>query len=252
MVTSLLDDDGISTDLLHPVPRQAVTAAISVGGDRAMVSSGTNGAPPLTGAAPSLLMSDLRSLEANRETVSRWRDEGTYVIGDVGWDDSGLWDSGDLAPLDLVDIFVPNEEEACNYTRAGSAISAAEQLAELVPTVVVTRGPNGTVVAGDDGHGGNGVNGSFALPAYPARTVDPTGAGDVFSAVLAWGVAQGVELRQAISAASLAGALSTERLGGAGAPTLGELRERAFEASRDPEWQYAGFDLSLLTTPDAR
>ena len=245
MVETLLNNDGISTALLEPTPRQSVTAALSIETDRAMVSSGTNEAPPLAGPAPDLLMCDLRALRRNRDTVSRWRAEGTYVVGDVGWDDSSLWDPEDLNPLHLVDLFVPNEEEARNYTRTDSAESAAGKLAKLVPAVVVTRGAEGTAVAGDlrDLAGDT----SFSLPAYPARAIDPTGAGDVFSAVLAWGVLQEAGLRQSVSVASLAGALSTERLGGAGAPSLDELCERARNASADSSPVPAGFDLSLLT-----
>lgn len=245
MVATLLDDDGLPTTLLHPTAYQAVTAAMSVGDDRAMISAGTNDAPPLSGAAPDLLMGDLRALERNRETVRLWREHGTFVIGDVGWDESGRWDWSDLAPLDLVDVFVPNEDEACHYTRANSPEEAAARLTDLVPTVVVTRGARGVVAAGvglgkrtsdaiDDG--------VLSLTAFPAQTIDPTGAGDVFSAVLAWGLLQGGTLHQAVSAAGVAGAMSTEGLGGNGAPSLHELKERTRALSASPH----GYDLTLL------
>ena len=126
MVRALLAGEGISADLLQMVPRHApVTAAISVGTDRAMITSGTPEAPALSGPAPDLLMADLRGLGHNRGVVEAWRTQGTIVIGDVGWDDSGTWDPADLAPLDLVDLFTPNEDEARHYTRTASAQSAA-------------------------------------------------------------------------------------------------------------------------------
>lgn len=81
MVQTLLVDDGISPALLRPIARQAVTAAMSVRSDRAMVSSGTDEAPPLHGPAPDLLMCDLRSLRRNEETVARWRERGTFCVG---------------------------------------------------------------------------------------------------------------------------------------------------------------------------
>ncbi len=250
MVRHLLNDDGICVALLQPVARQSVTAAISVRSDRAMVSSGTNESPPLSGPAPDLLMCDLRALSRNEEIVSRWRRQGTFVLGDVGWDPSGEWDMRDLSPLRLVDLFVPNEEEARNYTRTNSAESAAEILVQLVPTVVVTRGEHGTVAAANASTLGRTPGSSevelFSLPGIPTNSIDPTGAGDVFSAVLAWGALRGATLRQAVSLASLAGALSTERPGGTGSPTPDELRARAGESSFGgiP----AGFDLALLTT----
>ncbi len=244
MVATLLHDDGLSTTLLQPTAHQAVTAAISVGDDRAMISAGSNEAPPLSGPAPDVLMGDLRALGRNREMVHRWREHGTLVIGDVGWDESGQWDRSDLAPLDLVDVFVPNEDEARHYTRTDSARAAAVQLTRLVPTAVVTRGARGVVAASRTNETDTPVSndGVLSLPTFPAQTVDPTGAGDVFSAVLAWGLARGGTLRQAVSAACVAGAMSTERLGGDGAPSLRELTQRAvLSAGR-------GYDLTLLTS----
>ncbi len=232
MVRALLAGEGISADLLQMVPRQSVTAAISVGTDRAMITSGTPEAPALSGPAPDLLMADLRGLGHNRGVVEAWRTQGTIVIGDVGWDDSGTWDPADLAPLDLVDLFTPNEDEARHYTRTASAQSAAAALLGRVPRVVVTQGRDGVTAAE--------AGGVCSLPAYPAHTVDPTGAGDVFSAALAWAVLRGGTLRQAASAAAVAGAMSTEGFGGEGAPTLADMRARALAASP------AGYDLALL------
>lgn len=216
LVRGFLNDDDVSPHLLHPIPRQSVTAAISMRSDRAMISSGTNEAPPLSGPAPDVLMGDLRALEANRQIVATWREKGTCVIGDVGWDDNGDWDIGDLAPLDLVDVFVPNEDEACHYMRTETAEEAAAALARHVPQVVVTRGADGCV--------GANSHAVTSIPACPAEAIDATGAGDVFSAALAWALMEGADLPEAMRAASVAGALSTEKAGGTGAPTLEELR----------------------------
>ncbi|MGO1591008.1 MAG: carbohydrate kinase family protein [Ancrocorticia sp.] len=237
-VRSIVDDDGVGSRLLQPVKKQAVTAAISVQSDRAMVSSGSNEAPPLSGPAPDLLMADLRAIGEGREVVRQWRQQGTCVIGDVGWDGSGAWDVADLEPLDLVDAFVPNEDEARAYTRTNSAAEAARALADRVERVVVTRGSAGVAMA-------SGNMGGSALPAFPAQAIDATGAGDVFSAALGWALLRGGDLRQAVSVASVAGALSTETLGGDGAPTVAELRARVNRAA--PEHLPGGYDLALLS-----
>ena len=63
----------------------------------------------------------------------------------------------------------------------------------------------------------------------------------MFSAALGWALIGGSDLRQAMSVAGLAGALSTEKLGSIGAPTVEDLRAAA---STTPP---AGYDLSLLT-----
>ena len=235
LVRSIVDDDGVATHLLRPVKRQAVTAAMSLRTDRAMVSAGTNEAPPLCGPAPDLLMADLRSLAANREVVTQWRGAGTYVVADAGWDESGAWNPRDLDPLALADVFVPNEDEARAYTRTDSAEAAAAALSSLVSHAVVTRGNQGCVGA-QAGH-----RTVCALPPFPANVIDPTGAGDVFSAALGWALVGGSDLREAMSVAGLAGALSTEKLGSIGAPTVEDLRAAA---STTPP---AGYDLSLLT-----
>ncbi|MGO1638784.1 carbohydrate kinase family protein [Ancrocorticia populi] len=216
LVRSILADDDVSHSLLAPIPRQAVTAAMSLAGDRAMVSNGSNEAPPLSGPAPDLLMGDLRALAANSEVVARWRAAGTLVIADVGWDESGVWSLTDLEPLALADVFVPNEDEARAYTRTESAEAAAAALVQRVPHVVVTRGADGCV--GADSHA------VTSIPAFPAKAIDATGAGDVFSAALGWALLDGADLREAMRAASVAGGLATEAPGGTGAPTVEELR----------------------------
>lgn len=217
VVAELLEDSGISTRALVPRPRQSVTAALGVGGDRAMVTSGTDQAPPLSGDAPGLLMGDLRALLANLDLIREWKAQGTLVIGDVGWDASGEWDQDVLRALEVVDVFVPNEEEARAYTGKSTVQAAARSLAASVPNVVVTRGAAGAVVAGEE---------EFEVPAVAAQFRDATGAGDVFSAGLGWALLQGHEMRTAVGMAMAAGAISTESMGSAGAPTVEQLLRR--------------------------
>jgi ribokinase len=56
--------------------------------------------------------------------------------------------------------------------------------------------------------------------------VDPTGAGDAFTAALAVGLAEGFSLRDAARQASIVGALTTTRIGTQAAfPSLAEVNK---------------------------
>ena len=206
-----------------------------------MTSCGSDATPPLTGVpAPRALLTDLRVLAANRQSVGPWRAgrEPAVVVGDVGWDATGRWDPADLAVLDVADVVTPNDAEAMRYTRTGSARRAARALADRVALAVVTCGGRG-VVACDGAQ-------EIVLPAAPAQAVDVTGAGDTFAAALTWALIHGLPLRAALSLASIAASLTVEHPGGStGAPTPARIAARARRTELGP-----GYDLSFLDLLD--
>jgi len=160
------------------------------------------------------------SVDGNlRPWVRRLRERGTVIYGGVGWDESGLWSSGILDRLDQIDVFVPNDLEAMNYTRTRSAAEAARKLGEYVELAVVTRGRDGVIAY----H--RGTDELVEVPAVPTRAADPTGAGDVFVAALMATYDYDWDLRQRLRLANLCAALSVQSLGGAvSAPTVADLR----------------------------
>jgi sugar/nucleoside kinase (ribokinase family) len=85
------------------------------------------------------------------------------------------------ALLDRVDIFFANEAEACGLTGAATVESALSMLSRRCPTVAVTLGAKGSIVAqGSD---------VVSVPAAPVtRVVDTTGAGDSYAAGFLYGV----------------------------------------------------------------
>jgi ribokinase len=111
----------------------------------------------------------------------------------------------------LCDICIPNETEAELLTGQevkglGDAEAAARELRRRgVRSVVVTLGERGALLV-DEG-------GVSHVPAVPVRAVDPTGAGDAFTAALAVFWAQGLALREAARRASAAAALTVTRPG---------------------------------------
>ncbi|MFI0777083.1 carbohydrate kinase family protein [Streptomyces sp. NPDC021212] len=137
------------------------------------------------------------------------RARGTRVVGGVGWDPTGHWSPELLTRLAEVDVFICNAVEAMSYTRTGTVEEAVKILADHVPDVVVTDGGRGAV--GVDGGTGELVRAS----APRVEAVDPTGAGDVFTAGLITGLHHGWSLPTRLRYAGLCAALSVRSLGGA-------------------------------------
>ncbi len=100
-----------------------------------------------------------------------------------------------------VTVLTPNRSEA-----AALASSVAALLDAGVDAVVVTLGGDGAEVhrAGRDVH---------RQPAFAVEVRDTTGAGDAFSATLAWAIANGRDLGGAVRLAAGAGALATRAVG---------------------------------------
>ncbi|MDR1119107.1 MAG: PfkB family carbohydrate kinase [Bifidobacteriaceae bacterium] len=89
---------------------------------------------------------------------------------------------------------------------------------QLVPSVVMTKGFKGSVVA----QAGQEIE---AVHALPAEAVDHTGAGDTFNGVLAARLAEGAALGEAVRAATAAASISLNREGAG--PSIPDAREVA-------------------------
>jgi ribokinase len=111
--------------------------------------------------------------------------------------------------LAACDPLIVNEHEArvvAGGEPAGTPEDRARALLALGPrSVVVTLGAEGAVVA--DG-------GSVArVPSVKVDAVDTTGAGDAFTAALAWRLGAGASLREAAAYAARVGAAAVTRPG---------------------------------------
>lgn len=133
----------------------------------------------------------------------------------------------DLAALQDLDYFVPNESEAQTIT--GKAVSnvedakqcAAELLAHGIRRVIITLGANGSLLASREASG--------HIPAFPVNSVDSSGAGDAFIGSFAVFLAEGMPEIEAVRRANLYAALSTT---GVGTQKSFSSRERF-----DAEWR---------------
>jgi sugar/nucleoside kinase (ribokinase family) len=126
---------------------------------------------------------------------------------DPNWDPSGEWDSGLLALLPEIDVFLPNEVEALSLARISVIEDAIARL---------RSGGAGTVVVKTAAQGVVGAQASelVAVPAIPTEVVDSTGAGDSFDAGFIAGFLNGEPLRRSLELGNACGALSTRGVGG--------------------------------------
>ena len=200
----------------------ALTVAMTVGGDRAMVAHGHK-LPESLGRHMVQAPSSRVAVVDLRGDTSWWgelRSRGTTLFADIGFDESERWDTADLEPLRHCQAFTPNALEAMAYTRTDSPTRAVHKLAELVPFAVVT----------------DGVGGSYAIdqltgeeawcPSISVEVVDATGAGDVFASGLVLGTLAGWPLEQRLRFASLTASLAVQQFGGSlAAPGWGDIAD---------------------------
>jgi len=117
----------------------------------------------------------------------------------------------DMAALNELDYFVPNEHEAETITGAAvktvdDARSCAEKLlAGGIRRAIITLGANGAFLAGREG--------SEHVAAFPVNCIDSTGAGDAFIGSFAVFLGEGIPEKEAVRRANLYAALSTTGIG---------------------------------------
>ncbi len=154
------------------------------------------------------------------ELFQRLKSARLTISIDTNDDPDDQWQGGLHQVLRYVDIFLPNEREACKAAGTDDLEVAIRKLAELVPLVVVKLGPEGALAQrGKD---------RFISPAQKVVTVDPVGAGDSFDAGFLHQYLRGADLPTCLASANLAGALSTTRPGGTEAFRDAEYRNRFF------------------------
>jgi ribokinase len=117
----------------------------------------------------------------------------------------------EMAALNELDYFIPNEHEAETIT--GAAVKtvddamncAAKLLASGIRRVIVTLGANGALLAGREA--------TEHVAAFPVNCIDSTGAGDAFIGSFAVFLGEGIAEKEAVRRANLYAALSTTGVG---------------------------------------
>lgn len=134
------------------------------------------------------------------------KSRGLTVSLDTNDDPDDRWEGGLGEILRHVDVFLPNEREACKAAGTEDVETAIQRLSELVPLVVVKLGRRGALAQ----------RGKERFIAPPERVVaiDTVGAGDSFDAGFLHEYVRGAELLTCLASGNRAGALSTTRPGG--------------------------------------
>lgn len=203
----------------------AVTAALSVGHERALVTfAGVNrhiehrlaGVLALTRATHVHLAFRPGNCARWAERLAPLRRRGITLSGDFGWNEALAADPGLTALFDVLDVVFVNEREAKLYAGVTRFPSALPWWHARKAVVVIKRGPAGCLWL---------WRGKEQKSRGRARTpVDTTGAGDSFNGGFLWAWLQGGTVAQCLSAGNVVGAASTKRAGGLDAlPRRGQL-----------------------------
>ena len=134
------------------------------------------------------------------------KSKGLTISLDTNDDPEDLWEGNLKDVLQYVDVFLPNEREACKAAGTDDLESAIRKLSELVPLLVVKMGRQGAIAQRDSER--------FTSPAKLVDAVDPVGAGDSFDAGFLHEYVRGADIPACLASGNLAGALSTTRPGG--------------------------------------
>jgi len=122
--------------------------------------------------------------------------------------------------LEKTDIITPNinelfqllERDVPGNPTNGEILDAAGELSRRGPsTVIVTLGARGALLL-DSGDGAAGDSAHWIEP-LETQAVDTVGAGDAFNAGVAWALAGGSDLLEAVRIGTVCGALATRKIG---------------------------------------
>lgn len=170
-------------------------------------------------AASRLILLDCHDLEAAIRAAKLARRHGTLVLLDI--------EKVEKRTLELLknsDVVIGSRSFAKGLGRGKPLRAVLSRLARLgVQVAIITLGKKGCV----------GLAGLrfFEHPGYPARTVDTTGAGDIYHGAFAFGILRGWPLQKILDDAHMAAAISTETIGVRNAiPSLARVRHRHAKA----------------------
>ena len=140
------------------------------------------------------------------ELFRHLKSKGLTISLDTNDDPDDRWEGGLQNILQQVDVFLPNEREACKAAGTDDLEEAIRKLSQSVPLLIVKVGRKGALAQ----------KGSERITATSRELtpVDSVGAGDSFDAGFLHEYLQGSDLETCLASGNRAGALSTTRPGG--------------------------------------
>jgi sugar/nucleoside kinase (ribokinase family) len=146
----------------------------------------------------------LRALTA--DVMARAKAAGLSTSIDAGWDAKGLWIEEIGPALPNTDILFVNESEAQQLGGADEIETAVGNLRSHGATDVVVK-------LGSEGCKVYSRNGRLDVPAFRAKAVDTTGAGDCFAGAFLAATALGMNYAESARLANAVGAMNVEAIG---------------------------------------
>ena len=110
------------------------------------------------------------------------------------------------------DLVFCNENESKCYTGASTAEEALLLLSQECPNVVITLGADGSLIHYEGQ--------TYRVPAFTAKPIDTTGAGDCYAGAFLYGI---IETNNPIAAGKLASAIGAKVVSQLGARISGDL-----------------------------
>ncbi|MGZ3601301.1 MAG: PfkB family carbohydrate kinase [Ktedonobacterales bacterium] len=151
--------------------------------------------------------------------LRRWNDDGFVMPGALDAAVEAALPSLHALILSREDLLPPSGYEAIGHYTPAKADAQIAAWARVIPIVAVTRSANGALLL-CQGHDPE------AFPGYPAREVDPTGAGDVFATAFLCRLHTTGNPRAAADFANRVAAISVEHTGASGIPTQADVIAR--------------------------
>lgn len=131
---------------------------------------------------------------------------GLTISLDTNDDPEGRFETDLYKVLEFVDIFLPNQREACRIAGTDDPEAAMKKLSRVVPLLVIKIGAQGAIAVRDKER--------IDSPSVNVEIVDPVGAGDSFDAGFLHAYLKGQSLGDCMTAGNAAGALCATRAGG--------------------------------------
>lgn len=131
---------------------------------------------------------------------------GITLSLDTNDDPDDLWGEPLGQLLDLVDVVLPNEDEAKRMAHTDDLDRAIESLAQRVPVVAVKCGKRGSIVRKG--------RAQWTIPPLDIEPIDTIGAGDSFNCGFLKGYVSGLPVEECAFLGNIVAALSTQRPGG--------------------------------------
>lgn len=132
--------------------------------------------------------------------------KGLTISLDTNDDPDDRWEAGLDQILRHVDLFLPNQREACKAAGTDDLEEAIGRLSHFVPLLIVKLGRKGALAQKGSER--------ITVASKPLTPVDSVGAGDSFDAGFLNEYLRGSDLGTCLASGNRAGALSTTRPGG--------------------------------------